>query len=166
MRQSDSMRRRQTRPPGIARRRSGFGRCLSPLPGIEHRVNPYDDHGCRGCVVSRNSERAHLRQAGSAARSRCRGRCLPVAPLPGGRRKVAERRSWLRTLGCRCAIAGGGHYLPAAKPVGSEIRFGVVTRWQSGSEVVLVGESAEGLLPADPVLGEGGCQRLPVQAVR
>ena len=37
---------------------------------------------------------------------------------------------------------------------GSEIRFGVVTRGQSGSDVVLVGESAEDLLPADPVLGD------------
>jgi len=37
---------------------------------------------------------------------------------------------------------------------GSEIRFGVVTRGQSGSDVVLVGESAEDLLPADSVLGD------------
>jgi len=38
--------------------------------------------------------------------------------------------------------------------VGSEIRFGVVTRGQSGSDVVLMGESAEDLFPADPVLGD------------
>jgi len=37
---------------------------------------------------------------------------------------------------------------------GSKIRFGVVTSGQSGSDVVLVGESAEDLLPADPVLGD------------
>jgi hypothetical protein len=37
---------------------------------------------------------------------------------------------------------------------GSEIRFGAVTGGQSGGDVVLVGESAEDLLPADPVLGE------------
>ena len=37
---------------------------------------------------------------------------------------------------------------------GSEIRFDVVTCGQSGSDVVLVGESVEDLLPVDPVLGE------------
>ena len=36
---------------------------------------------------------------------------------------------------------------------GSEIRFGV-SCGQLGSDVVLVGESAEDLFPADPVLGE------------
>jgi len=36
---------------------------------------------------------------------------------------------------------------------GSEIRFGV-SCGQLGGDVVLVGESAEDLLPADPVLGE------------
>jgi hypothetical protein len=36
---------------------------------------------------------------------------------------------------------------------GSEIRFGV-SCGQSGGDVVLVGESAEDLLPADPELGE------------
>ena len=37
---------------------------------------------------------------------------------------------------------------------GSETRFGMVTGRQSGGDVVLVGESAEDLLPADPVLDE------------
>ena len=37
---------------------------------------------------------------------------------------------------------------------GSEIRFEVVTCVQSGSDVVLVGESAENLLLVDPVFGE------------
>ena len=40
LRQSDSMRRRQTKPPGIVRRRSGFGRCPSPLPGGERSRKP------------------------------------------------------------------------------------------------------------------------------
>jgi len=38
--------------------------------------------------------------------------------------------------------------------VGSKIRLEVVVCGQSGGDVVLVGESAEDLLPADPVLGE------------
>jgi len=45
---------------------------------------------------------------------------------------------------------------PSASPLtlwGSEIRFGV-SCGQSGGDVVLVGESAEDLLPADPELGE------------
>ena len=48
----------------------------------------------------------------------------------------------------RCAVAWRTNLW------GSEIRFEVVTCVQSGSDVVLVGESAENLLLVDPVLGE------------
>ena len=42
---------------------------------------------------------------------------------------------------------------PSARLWGSEMRFGV-SCGQLGSDVVLVGESAEDLFPVDPVLGE------------
>jgi hypothetical protein len=51
-------------------------------------------------------------------------------------------------------------------PWGSEIRFGVVTSGQSGGDVVLAGESAEDLRPADPVLGEVDRFRVAEYGVR
>jgi hypothetical protein len=59
-------------------------------------------------------------------------------------------------LSVHISVGGAAYYRDRNDPVGlgSTIRGGDSCRGQSSSDVVLVGESAEDLLPADPVLSD------------
>jgi hypothetical protein len=110
LRQSDSMRRRQTKPLGIVGRRSGFGRCPSPLPREWLRFP--------GCGGSRLMKFAPDGSRGSSWPSPAGGD--PAGPVPqylGGPSRTGIRGDELRAavsrwskcgLTARCARVGAG----------------------------------------------------------
>ena len=121
------MRRRQTKPPRIVRRRSGFGRCPSPLQREWLRFL-----GCAGSRLTKPGRPMAVKAA--------RGR-HPRAVTQPDRPQYRERRpelvsggDKLEAMSCRLSVAGGIRRTPvgshnlrrdaAAGPFGHAVRAG------------------------------------------
>lgn len=63
-------------------------------------------------------------------------------------------KRFTRAARLHCTFGGTPRLAEAARARCGARKYDSGSRWQSGGDVVLVGESADDLLPADPAFGE------------